>query len=46
MKVRDALYIQYKSTIIKLSKDVTQYYKNITLPISAKVRIQEDLQVG
>ena len=30
------------STIIKLSQDVTQYYKNITSPISANTRTQRD----
>ena len=33
------------STITKLSQDVTQYYKNITSPIGANVRIQRDVQV-
>jgi len=32
-------------TITKLSPDVTQYYKNITLPVVAIVRIQGDIQV-
>jgi len=30
------------STIIKLSQDVTQYYKNIISPIGANGRIQWD----
>ena len=30
---------RHKSTITKLSQDVTQYYKNIASPIGAKVRI-------
>ena len=33
------------STITKLSPSVTQYYKNITSPIGANVRIQGDIQV-
>ena len=33
------------STITKLSPNMTQYYKNITSPIGAIVRIQRDIQV-
>ena len=33
------------STIIKLSQDVTQYYKNITSLTGANVRIQRDIQL-
>jgi len=33
------------STFIKLSQDVTQYYKNIILPRDVKVRAQRDIQV-
>ena len=36
---------QHMSTITKLSSDVAQYYKNITSPIRANVRIQRDVQV-
>jgi len=36
---------QRMSTITKLSPVVTQYYKNITLPIGANARIQGDIQV-
>jgi len=41
MKVRCALYIQHMSTITKLSQDVTQYYKNITIPIGANAKYKE-----
>jgi len=34
---------KYMSIITKLSPDVTQYYKNITSPISASARIQRDV---
>jgi len=33
------------STITKLSQDVIQYYKNITSPIGANMRIQRDIQI-
>jgi len=43
-KVRVHYTIQHMSTIIKLSQDVTQYYKNITSPIGVNVRIQSGIQ--
>jgi len=33
------------STITKLSKDVIQYYKNITSQIGTNARIQRDLHI-
>ena len=36
---------QHMSTIIKLSQDVIQNYKNITSPIGANARIQRDIQL-
>ena len=38
-EARGALYIPTYSTITKSSQDVTQYYMNITSPISANARI-------
>jgi len=34
------------NTIIKLSQNVTQYYKNNTSPIGANARIQSDIQLS
>jgi len=43
MKVHNVLYIPIYEYNYKVTPDVTQYYKNITSPIGANVRIQRDV---
>ena len=42
-KIYGALYILTYEYNYKLTPEVTQYYKNITSPISVSLRIQSDI---
>ena len=45
MKVYGAIYIPTYEYNYKVSKDMTQHYKNITSPTGANTRIQRDIQL-